>query len=69
MAQALITAAPQEWLGYPYRGLTPNIEVSSVDRYMEHWLGFAHPPAQWQQWLGGTPRGVREYELYLIRHG
>jgi Domain of unknown function (DUF4037) len=69
VAQAM-EAAPQEWLGYRYcGGLTTNIEVSSVDRYLEHWLGFARPPAQWQQWLGGTPSGVREYELYLIRHG
>ena len=28
-----------------------------------------YPPAQWQEWLDGTPSGVREYELYLIRHG
>jgi Domain of unknown function (DUF4037) len=68
--QAMVKAAPQEWLGYRYGGgLTANIEVSSVDRYLEHWLGFARPPTQWQQWLGGTPSGVREYELYLIRHG
>jgi len=69
VAQAMIEAAPQEWLGYRYHGLLPNIEVSSVDRYLQHWLGFAHPPAQWQEWLDGTPSGVREYELYLIRHG
>jgi hypothetical protein len=70
VAQAMIGAAPQEWLGYSYcGGLNPNIEVSSGDRYLEHWLGFARPPAQWQQWLGGTASGVREYELYLIRHG
>jgi len=49
VAQALGKAAPQEWLGYSYRGLVPNVEVSSLDRYLEHWLGFAHPPAQWQQ--------------------
>ena len=69
VAQALVEAAPQEWLGYRYYGRTPNIEVSSVDRYLEHWLGFARPPARWQEWLDGTPSGVREYELYLIRHG
>ena len=69
VAQAM-EAAPQEWLGYRYcGGLTTNVEVSSVDRYLEHWLGFARPPARWQHWLGGTPSGVREYELYLIRHG
>jgi hypothetical protein len=69
VAQALIEAAPQEWLGYSFYGPPPNIEVSSVDRYLEHWLGFAHPPAQWRRWLGGTSSGAREYELYLIRHG
>ncbi len=70
VAQAMIEAAPQEWLGYRYcGGLNPNIEVASGDRYLERWLGFARPPAQWQQWLGGTASGVHEYELYLIRHG
>jgi Domain of unknown function (DUF4037) len=69
VAQAFIQSAPQEWLGYSFYGPSTNIEVSSVDRYLEHWLGFAHPPAQWRQWLGGTWSGVREYQLYLIRHG
>jgi hypothetical protein len=69
MTQAFTEAAPQEWLGYRYRGLAPNVEVASMDRYLEHWLGYAHPPVRWQEWLGGTPSGVREYELYLIRHG
>jgi hypothetical protein len=57
VAQAIVEAAPQEWLGYQYCGLTPNIEVSSVDRYLEHWLGFARPPARWQEWLDGTRAG------------
>jgi hypothetical protein len=69
LEQVLREAAPQEWLGYRYQGFTPNVEVSSIDRYLEYWLGFAHPPAEFQQWLGGTPQGIREYELYLIRHG
>ena len=45
------------------------MEVTSIDRYLDQWLGFAQPPAEWRQWLGGTPLGVHEYELYLIRHG
>jgi hypothetical protein len=44
VAQAMIEAAPQEWLGHRYcGGLNPNIEVASGDRYLEHWLGFARP--------------------------
>ena len=69
LTQALAEAAPREWLGERYRGPGHNVEVSSVDRYLSHWLGYAHPPARWREWLGGTPSGVREYELYLIRHG
>jgi hypothetical protein len=69
VTQTFNAIAPREWLGYQFRSSTPNVEVSSIDRYLENWLGFAHPPADWQHWLGGTPRGVREYELYLIRHG
>lgn len=62
--------APREWLGYRVAAPTNKIEVSSVDRYFAHCLGFAHPPADWRAWLADTPhRGAREYELYLLRHG
>jgi hypothetical protein len=68
--QALQAEAPREWLGYRYLGPGPNVEVSSLDRYLTYWLGFAAPPAQWRAWLGSTPHsGAREHELYLLRHG
>jgi hypothetical protein len=36
----MVATAPQEWVGYRYcGGLTANIEVSTVDRYLEHWVG------------------------------
>ena len=68
--RALQAEAPREWLGYRIAFPASNIEVSSVDRYWMHWLGFATPPAEWRAWLGGTPHsGAREHELYLLRHG
>jgi hypothetical protein len=66
----LSAEAPRAWLGYRITSPATNVEVSSVDRYCAHWLGFAYPPATWQAWLGGTPHsGAREHELYLLRHG
>ena len=70
VASALSAEAPREWLGYRITAPAANVEVSTVDRYCAHWLGFAAPPAAWRAWLGGTPHsGAREHELYLIRHG
>jgi hypothetical protein len=66
----LSAEAPREWLGYRTTFPATNVEVSTVDRYCAHWLGFTHPPTDWHAWLGGTPHsGAREHELYLIRHG
>jgi hypothetical protein len=47
VAEAMVEAAPQEWLGYRYcGGLNPNIEVSSVDVRVQACSvqGGANPP-------------------------
>lgn len=67
---AINLAAPREWKGFTLKYPADGIEVYSIDGFFMDWIGLTQPPEDPRGWLNPPLRmSVREYDLYLIRHG